>query len=80
MTVREIEVFTITGSSELFLYLVAGYSIRLDTLENALPVCAIKRLFFLLTSFYITLNGPVTQLNDPFNKHDKILIRAYYRI
>lgn len=51
MTVREIEVFTITGSSELFLYLVAGYSIRLDTLENGLPACAIKRLFFFINQF-----------------------------
>lgn len=72
--------FAITGTAELFLYLVGGYSIWLDSFDTALPVCAIKRLFFLLTSFYITLSGPVTQLNDPFNKHDKILIRAYYRI
>lgn len=73
--------FTTSGIAELFLCLVGGYSIWLDSFDTALLVCAIKRpFFFLLTSFYITLSGPVTQLNDPFNKHDKILIRAYYRI
>lgn len=50
------------------------------TLLIFLCLCVRLKDFFLLTSFYITLSGPVTQLNDPFNKHDKILIRAYYRI